>query len=62
VLGCNLAFSFEMVPKFKQAGMTDEAARAEALTHLLPGVTLMPSGFFAISRAQEAGCQYVPAS
>ena len=62
VLGCNLAFSFEIVPKFKQAGMTDEAARAEALTHLLPGVTLMPSGFFAISRAQEAGCQFVPAS
>ena len=62
VLGCNLAFSFEIVPKFKAAGMSDEAARAEALTHLLPGVTLMPSGFFAVSRAQEAGCQFVPAS
>jgi hypothetical protein len=62
VLGCNLAFSFEIVPKFKAAGMTDEAARAEALTHLLPGVILQPSGFFAISRAQEAGCQFVPAS
>lgn len=62
VLGCNLAFSFEIVPKFQQAGVTAEAARAEALTHLLPGVTLMPSGFFAISRAQEAGCQFVPAS
>jgi hypothetical protein len=62
VLGCNLAFSFEIVPKFQQAGMTAEAARAEALTHVLPGVILMPSGFFAVSRAQEAGCQFVPAS
>lgn len=63
ILGCNLAFSFEVVPRFQRAGnLTPEAARAEALTHLLPGVILQPSGFFAVSRAQEAGCQFVPAS
>ncbi|HRP07518.1 MAG TPA: hypothetical protein PLL69_03430 [Gemmatimonadales bacterium] len=63
VLGCNLAFSFEMVPRFQKAGnLTPEAARAEAMTHLLPGVILQPSGFFAVSRAQEVGCQFVPAS
>ena len=63
VLGCNLAFSFEVVPRFQKAGnLTPEAARAEALSHLLPGVILQPSGFFAVTRAQEAGCQFVPAS
>jgi intracellular sulfur oxidation DsrE/DsrF family protein len=33
-----------------------------ALKHLLPGVTLQPSGVFAVLRAQEAGCQYLLAS
>ncbi len=63
VLGCNLAFSFELVPRFQKAGtLSAEAARAEALSHLLPGVILQPSGFFAAARAQEAGCQFIPAS
>lgn len=63
VLGCNLAFSLEVVPKYQETlKSSPEEARRVALTHILPGVTLMPSGFFALSRAQEAGCQFIPAS
>ena len=32
---------------------------AEARAAVLPFVTLMPSGIFAVMRAQEAGCQYI---
>ncbi len=62
VLGCNLAFMLDVVPLFQTDGVTAEAALADALTHLLPGVILMPSGFFAVSAAQDAGCAYVPVS
>jgi hypothetical protein len=30
---------------------------AELRANLVPGVTLMPSGIFAVTRAQEAGCR-----
>lgn len=63
VLGCNMAFDIVVVPLFaKASGATPAAAREEALSHLLPGVILMPSGFFAAAAAQEAGCQFIPAS
>jgi hypothetical protein len=54
VLACNLAFQF-VVSKFRTEGVTAEAAREEALKHLIPGVILQPSGFFAVVRAQQAG-------
>ncbi len=63
VLACNLTFSGQWVPRFQQAGnLTPEAAREEALRHLIPGVRLMPSGIWAVSCAQEAGCQHIHAS
>lgn len=63
ILACNLAFNLMAVPMYQEAdGSSPEEATAEARKHLLPGVTLMPSGFFSVSRAQEAGCQFVPAS
>ena len=37
-------------------------ARTRALSLLIPGVTLQPSGVFAALRAQEAGCRYLLAS
>jgi hypothetical protein len=62
-LGCNLAFNLDVVPTIVAADKVSEAdARKTALTHLLPGVLLQPSGVFAATRAQEAGCQYVKAS
>ena len=63
VLACNLAFSLDIVPKFKDADkLSDDDAKKRALEHLLPGVILQPSGVFAALRAQQAGCSYVLAS
>jgi hypothetical protein len=63
VLGCNLAFMLDVVPKYQEAMKLSNAdAVALAKTHLLPGVILQPSGFFAVSAAQESGCQFIPAS
>lgn len=56
VLACNLAFNNMVVGRYRKDGVSREEARAEALTHLLPGVILQPSGFFAVIRAQQAGC------
>jgi hypothetical protein len=56
VLACNLAFGGFVVGKYRQDGRSNAEARTEALKHLLPGVILQPSGFFATVRAQQAGC------
>lgn len=62
-LACNLAFNLDIVPIVVAADKVSEAdARKTALTHVLPGVLLQPSGVFAATRAQEAGCTYVKAS
>ena len=62
-LGCDLAFNLDIVPIVAGADkVSQEEARKVALTHLLPGVLLQPSGVFAATRAQEAGCTYVKAS
>ena len=63
VLACNLAFSLDVVPKVKaDTNLDDEKARDMALRHVLPGVTLQPSGVFAVLRAQEAGCHHLLAT
>jgi hypothetical protein len=62
-LACNLAFNLDVVPIVVAADkVSEEEARKTALTHVLPGVLLQPSGVFAATRAQEAGCTYVKAS
>ena len=59
VLACNLAFTLDVVEKVKADMKLDDAkAREAALKHVIPGVTLQPSGVFAVLRAQEAGCHY----
>ena len=62
VLGCNVAFD-EVVDTVKeQDKLGDEEARKRAISYLVPGVILQPSGVFAAIRAQEAGCVYLRAS
>jgi len=63
-LGCSLAMDLiivrsVVVPKDK---ISEDAARKKALSMLVPGVIMQPSGIFAAIRAQEAGCSYVRAS
>lgn len=61
-LACNLAFQF-VVARYRGEGENRRPAaevRPQALAEMLPGVTLLPSGFFAAIAAQEAGCQFMP--
>lgn len=63
VLVCHLAFG-DVVDLVKATDKiaTDEEAEKKAMTFLLPGVIMQPSGVFAVLRAQEAGCHYILAS
>jgi hypothetical protein len=40
------------------AGVTPEEALKEWTANLIPGVTVLPSGTWAVNRSQEAGCTY----
>jgi len=63
VLACHLAFGsvMDLVKKTDKIA-ADEEAEKKAMTYLLPGVIMQPSGVFAALRAQEAGCGYILAS
>jgi len=62
VLACNLAFAGCVSTVAKADKLDNAEARKRALTMLVPGVTLQPSGVFATIRAQQAGCAYIKAS
>lgn len=55
---CNVALHALSSMTAANAGVSPEAAAEEWKAALLPGVVLVPSGVYAISRAQEAGCTY----
>ncbi len=58
-LACDLAFR-QVVAKYRQGTqLTRDDATAEARSHVLTGVTILPSGYFAVVAAQDAGCRYV---
>ncbi len=60
VLACNLALGAFIVPFIKANDkLGDDAAHRAAMEALVPGVILQPSGVFAATRAQEAGCTYL---
>ena len=61
VLACNLSFA-RMVALARDEGGSPDEVRAHTLEHVLPGVILQPSGFFACIEAQRAGCGFFPAS
>lgn len=58
VLACNYAFGFMVQKEARRAGVSSREARAATLEHLVPGVILQPSGFFAAIEAQRAGCHF----
>jgi hypothetical protein len=60
VLCCNLALQFLVVPRYVARGMSQDEAYAAAKRDVLPGITLQPSGIFAVSVAQDNGCSLVP--
>jgi hypothetical protein len=61
-LGCSLALDVCSQMIAQKDSIPVDAARKKAESFLLPGVTIQPSGIFAVIRAQEAGCAYVRAS
>jgi len=58
-LGCGLAFRNVVGLVQKQDKLDAVAARAKAMSMLVPGVIMQPSGIFADVMAQEAGCAFV---
>jgi intracellular sulfur oxidation DsrE/DsrF family protein len=56
---CDVAMQVYSSAAAQKMGMKAEDVRAEWVAGLLPGVQLVPSGVFAVSRAQELGAQYV---
>lgn len=62
VLACNMAlhaFSGQLATKTSRQA---DDVYAQLKAALVPGVTLMPSGVFAVARAEEAGCAYLTAA
>lgn len=58
-LGCGLAFRAMVSLVQKQDKLDVAAARAKAMSMLVPGVIMQPSGIFADVMAQDAGCAFV---
>jgi hypothetical protein len=62
VLACYLAFG-GVVSQVKDKDKVDMAeAEKRAKAHVIPGVILQPSGFFAVLKAQDEGCKYMMGS
>ena len=59
VLACNLALRRAVGLVSSHDGVDATVARAKVMANLLPGVIVMPSGIFAVTRAQEAGCNFL---
>lgn len=62
VLACSLALGGFAQRIADHAKQPVDAVHDFLKRSLVPGVTLMPSGVFAVARAQEAGCHYLAAS
>lgn len=62
ILACNLAFGDMIAAYQKKDKLTEEEATKRAKERLVPGVIMQPSGFFAVLKAQEEGCNYMMGS
>lgn len=56
---CNLALSVYSGLIAKKFGLDPEETRKEWLDGVLPDIQIVPSGVWALGRAQENGCQYI---
>jgi hypothetical protein len=62
VLACYLAFG-GVIAQIKDKDKVDMAeAEKRAKARIIPGVILQPSGFFAVLKAQDEGCNYMMGS
>ena len=56
--GCKIALAVQSGMLAHNAGVSAEEAAKEWTANVIPGITLVPSGTWGVSRAQEAGCTY----
>lgn len=59
-LVCNIALGNWCARAAQRTGRKADEVRAEARANLIPGAILVPSGIYALIRAQNAGCAYMP--
>jgi len=59
VLACGLAFEEIVAQYVKEDKLSHDDAKLRAKQHLIPGVIIQPSGFFAVLKAQDEGCKYM---
>ena len=55
---CNVALTVLSGMMSKSVGVSAEEAKKEWVAGLIPGVVIVPSGVWAVNRAQEKGCTY----
>jgi intracellular sulfur oxidation DsrE/DsrF family protein len=55
---CNVALTVYSGMRADAIGVSKDAAKAEWLAGLIPGMTVVPAGVWAVNRAQERGCTY----
>jgi hypothetical protein len=58
ICACNMALTVASGMAAPKAGVTADVAKKEWTANLLPGVVLVPSGVYAVNRAQETACTY----
>jgi hypothetical protein len=59
VVACEFAFWGLTQRVMNRDKLGEAEAKEKALSFLVPGVTLVPSGFMALAAAQEKGCSFV---
>ena len=59
-LVCNVALGNMAAAMAERSHRDPEAVKAEARENLVPGAILVPSGIYALIRAQNAGCAFMP--
>ncbi len=55
---CNMAIKFHSARVAKKTSMDADEVRRDWLAAVLPGIQVVPSGVWAVNRAQERGCSY----
>jgi intracellular sulfur oxidation DsrE/DsrF family protein len=58
MVACNMALTVLSGMAAPKVNVTPEQAKTEWTAGVLPGVSLAPSGVYAVNRAQQAGCTY----
>ena len=59
ILGCNVAMNGFSNRTARKAGGDAKAIKAELFANLWPGMILLPTGLYALARAQDVGCGYM---